>query len=98
MLYYFDSFCLDDDRRELKRDGNPVALEPKVFDLIACLIDRRDQVVSRDDLINVVWNGRIVSESALATCINSARSALGDSGEAQRFIKTLPRKGFRFIG
>src|SRR5262245_37526762 len=69
-----------------------------VFDLLAYVIQHRERVVSRDDLIAHVWDGRIVSESALASCINAARSAVGDSGEAQRLIKTLPRKGIRFVG
>ena len=98
MLYHFDRFSLDPDRRELRRDGTPISVEPKVFDLIIYLLDRRDRVVSKDDLISAVWHGRIVSESALATCINAARAALGDSGEEQRLIKTFPRKGLRFIG
>jgi TolB-like protein len=98
MLYHFDRFCLDSDRRELRRDGVPISVEPKVFDLVVYLVDCRDRVISKDDLINTVWHGRIVSESALATCINGARAALGDSGEEQRLIKTFPRKGLRFIG
>src|SRR5262245_26285269 len=69
-----------------------------VFDLLAYVVENRQRVVSRDDLIAHVWEGRIVSESALARCINGARSAIGDSGEAQRLIKTLPRKGVRFVG
>jgi TolB-like protein len=98
MLYHFDRFSLDSDRRELRRDGVPISVEPKVFDLVVYLVDCRDRVLSRDDLINAVWAGRIVSESALATCINAARAALGDSGEEQRLIKTFPRKGMRFVG
>ena len=98
MLYHFDRFSLDPDRRELRRDGIPISVEPKVFDLINYLLDRRDRVVTKDDLISAVWHGRIVSESALATCINAARAALGDSGDEQRLIKTFPRKGIRFIG
>jgi TolB-like protein len=94
----FEDFCLDLDRRELRRAGDLLALEPKVFDLLTFLIQNRDRVVSRDDLIAHVWNGRIVSESALATCINASRAAINDSGEQQRLIKTLPRKGFRFVG
>lgn len=97
MVYHFDRFSLDSDRRELRRDGVAIAVEPKVFDLIVCLIVRRDSVVSKDDLIKAVWNGRIVSESALATCINAARAALDDSGDEQRLIKTFPRKGVRFV-
>jgi DNA-binding winged helix-turn-helix (wHTH) protein len=98
MLYHFDRFSLDPDRRELRRDRTAISVEPKVFDLINYLLDRRDRVVSKDDLISAVWHGRIVSESALATCINAARAALGDSGDEQRLIKTFPRKGIRFIG
>ena len=73
-------------------------VEPKVFDLLAYVIRNRDRVVSKDDLLAAIWNGRIVSESALTTCINAARNAIGDTGEAQRLIKTLPRKGIRFVG
>lgn len=97
MLYHFERFSLDSGRRELRRDGVAVSVEPKVFDLIVCLVVRRDGVVSKDDLIKSVWNGRIVSESALATCINAARAALQDSGGEQRLIRTLPRKGLRFV-
>src|SRR5262245_59633601 len=75
-----------------------VAIEPKVFDLLAFVIENRQRVVSRDDLIARVWDGRIVSESALARCINGARSAIGDNGEAQRLLKTIQRKGLRFVG
>src|SRR5437660_2006012 len=94
----FEEFSLDRDRRELRRGGDIVPVEPKVFDLLRYLIQHRERVVSRDELLDAVWNGRIVSDSALATCINAARVAIGDSGEAQVLIKTLPRRGFRFIG
>jgi DNA-binding winged helix-turn-helix (wHTH) protein len=94
----FDEFSLDTDRRELRGPRGLVPLEPQVFDLLAYLIRHRDRVVSKDDLMAAVWAGRIVSESALTTRINAARSAIGDSGEAQRLIKTLPRKGMRFVG
>lgn len=98
MPYEFEDFVLDVVRRELRRDGNIVAVEPKVFDVLVHLIANRERVVSKDDLIAAVWDGRIVSESALTTGINGARAVLGDSGETQRLIKTLPRKGFRFVG
>ena len=98
MFYLFEDFELDTDRRELFRGAAPVPVEPKVFDLLVHVIRNRERVVSKDDLIATVWNGRIVSESALTTCVNAARAALGDSGEAQRLIRTLPRKGIRFIG
>jgi len=98
LLYLFEDCALDTDRRELRRGANLVAVEPQVFDLLEYLIRNRDRVVSKDDLIASVWRGRIISESALATRINAARNALGDNGEAQRLIKTLPRKGIRFVG
>jgi TolB-like protein len=97
-LFWFNNYVLDGERRELRRGADLVAVEPKVFDLLAYLVRNRDRVASRDDLIAAVWDGRIVSESALATCINAARSAIGDNGNEQRLIKTLPRKGIRFIG
>jgi adenylate cyclase len=76
----------------------PVSITPQVFDLLDHLIRNRERVVSKDDLIKAVWNGRSVSDAALTTRLNAARGAIGDSGEEQRFIKTLPRKGFRFVG
>ncbi|TPQ41845.1 adenylate cyclase 3 [Bradyrhizobium guangdongense] len=72
-------------------------MAPQVFDLLDCLIRNRTRVVSKDDLINDIWNGRSVSDAALTTRLNAVRSAIGDSGEHQRLIKTLPRKGFRFV-
>ncbi|MBR1120459.1 winged helix-turn-helix domain-containing protein [Bradyrhizobium lablabi] len=98
MRYLFEDYALDTDQRELHRASDIVPVAPQVFDLLEYLIRNREQVVSRDDLLNAVWNGRIVSEAALTTRLNAARSAIGDSGEQQRLIKTLPRKGFRFVG
>src|SRR5579872_2294863 len=98
LLYCFDDFILDPGQRELRRDGNAIPLQPQVFDLLEFLIRQRDRVVTRDDLIAAIWGGRIVSDSALATRINAARAAIGDSGDEQRLIKTLPRKGIRFVG
>src|SRR5262245_45429258 len=98
LLYLFEDYVLDTERRELRRGPALVAIEPKVFDLLAFVIENRQRVISRDDLIAHVWDGRIVSESALGRCINGARSAIGDSGDTQRLIKTLPRKGVRFVG
>jgi TolB-like protein/Flp pilus assembly protein TadD len=98
LLYLFEDYALDTDRRELRRGGRLIPVEPQVFDLLEHLICNRERVVSKDDLIASIWGGRIVSESALGTRINAARTAIGDSGEAQRLIKTLPRKGIRFVG
>ena len=98
MLYSFEDFVLNSDRRELRCRTGLVALEPQVFDLLEYLIRNRERVATKDDLLAAVWGGRIVSESVLTTRINAARSAIGDSGKDQRFIRTLPRKGLRFVG
>jgi DNA-binding winged helix-turn-helix (wHTH) protein len=98
LLYIFDNYVLDANRRELRCGAAAVAIEPQVFDVLVHLIRHRDHVVSRDELIESIWGGRVVSESALSTRINAVRSAVGDSGTEQRLIKTLPRKGVRFVG
>lgn len=98
MQFRFGDCLLDPARRELRLNGAAVTVEPQVFDLIEFLVRQRDHVVSRDALIENVWNGRIVSESTLATRINAARKAIGDDGARQALIKTIPRKGVRFIG
>lgn len=98
MQYLFGTFTLDTARRELRQGDVLVAVEPQVFDLLEFLIRARDRVVSRDDLMTEVWRGRIVSEATLSSRVNSARSAIGDSGAEQRLIRTLPRKGVRFVG
>ena len=98
MRYLFEDFALDTECRQLLRGADAVAVEPQVFDLLVYLIRNRECVVSRDDLLASVWEGRIVSESALNTRIHLARSAVGDNGEDQRLIRTFPRKGIRFVG
>ena len=90
--------ALDPDRRELRRGTTLVAIEPQVFDLLVHLIRHRDRVVSKDELLASVWHGRAISESALFNRINAARSAIGDTGARQELIKTLPRRGLRFVG
>ena len=98
MAYFFGVYALDPDRRELKRGSDLVALEPQVFDLLVYLIENHERVVSKDDLIAAVWQGRVVSDSTLTSRINAARKAIGDSGEQQSLIRTIARKGFRFVG
>src|SRR5439155_16725587 len=98
LRYLFEEYAFDTDRRELHRGVDVVSVAPQVFDLLDYLIRNRERVVSKDDLINAIWNGRSVSDAALTTRLNAARSAIGDSGQGQRLIKTLPRKGFRFVG
>jgi TolB-like protein len=94
----FGDHRLDIERRELRRGADIVDLEPKAFDLLAFLVLHRDRVVTKDDLLQGVWSGRIVSESALTTRINAVRRAIGDDGTAQRLVRTITRKGVRFIG
>jgi TolB-like protein len=98
LRYLFEEYAFDTDRRELHRGADAVSVAPQVFDLLDYLIRNRERVISKDELIDAIWEGRIVSEAALTTRLNVARSAIGDSGEEQRLIKTLPRKGFRFVG
>ncbi len=98
MKFGFSGHVLDTDRRELLRGSDPIAIEPQVFDLLVYLLQNRHRVVSKDDLIAAVWGGRIVSDSTMTSRINAARKAIGDSGEQQKLIRTLARKGLRFVG
>jgi pimeloyl-ACP methyl ester carboxylesterase/DNA-binding winged helix-turn-helix (wHTH) protein len=95
--FHFANHVLDPAKRELRRGAELVAVEPQVFDLLLYLVQNRDRVVSKEDLIASVWGGRIVSDSTLTSRINAARKAVGDSGEEQRLIRTIARKGIRFV-
>jgi len=96
--FCFADHTLDTERRELYRGSEPIAVEPQVFDLLIYLMENRHRVVSKDDLIASVWGGRIVSDSTLTSRINAARKAVSDSGEDQKLIRTIARKGLRFVG
>ena len=98
MLYRFAEFEIDLSQQELRRLGLAVHIEPQVFDLIVHLVRNRDRIVSKDELIETIWNGRIISEAALSSRINGARRALGDTGADQALIRTLHKRGFRFVG
>ena len=98
MRFAFEDHLLDLDRRELTCGSAAVALGPQVFDLLVHLLRHRERVVSKDDLIDAVWRGRIVSDSTMASHINALRKAIGDSGEEQRLVRTVARKGYRFVG
>lgn len=98
MILIFDDCEIDVERRELSRAMTPVHVEPQVFDLLIYLIANRDRVVTKDEIFAAVWHGRIVSEAALSSRLNSARQAINDSGQAQTLIRTVPRRGFRFVG
>lgn len=96
MILTFGEFELDSDRFELRRNGRPRKVEAKVFDLLAHFAKNPGHVFSRDDLIAAVWRGRVVSDATVSTCIKSARRALDDSGDTQRYIATVRGRGFRF--
>jgi TolB-like protein len=96
--FVFGEHVVDADRRELTRGSEAVAVGPQVFDLLMYLLRNRERVVTKDDLIEVVWGGRIVSESTLTSHINAVRKAIGDTGEEQRLVRTIARKGYRFVG
>ena len=98
MQFIFGDHTLDTERRELLHRGAAIAVQPQVFDLLVYLMQNRERVVSKDDLIALVWQGRTVSGSTLTSRINAARIAIGDSGKDQKLIRTIPRKGFRFVG
>jgi DNA-binding winged helix-turn-helix (wHTH) protein/pimeloyl-ACP methyl ester carboxylesterase len=97
LIYAFEHYLLDTDRRELRRGAETFAVAPQIFDILEYLVRNRNRVVTNDDLIAAVWNGRVVSESTLSSCISAVRHAVGDSGERQCVIRTIPRKGYRFI-
>jgi DNA-binding winged helix-turn-helix (wHTH) protein len=98
MTLSFGDYEISLDRRELRRGKRPVHVQPQVFDLLVYLVQNRDRVVSKDDLIASVWSGRLVSDSTLTSRINAARKAVGDSGGSQKLIRTIQRKGLRFVG
>ena len=98
MQFAFEECLCDLDRRELTCGSEAIAVGPQVFDLLAYLLQNRTRVVSKEELIDAVWGGRIVSESTLTSHINAVRKAIEDSGEEQRLVRTIARKGYRFVG
>jgi DNA-binding winged helix-turn-helix (wHTH) protein len=96
-IYRCGDFTVDAERLELRHNQELRHVEPQVFSVILHLIENRDRVVTRDELIDAIWHGRIISDAALSTRISGARKALKDNGREQRIIKTLPRRGFRFV-
>ena len=98
MIHRFESFELDTDRYELRRDGQRRPIEPQVFALLQMLVENRHRMVPREEIIATIWAGRTVSDSALSSRVKSARQALDDDGLAQRLIRTVHGQGFRFVG
>jgi DNA-binding winged helix-turn-helix (wHTH) protein len=97
MIYLFQDFELDDNLYQLRRGGTPVAIEPKVFDVLAYLLHHHDPVVTKDELLEKLWPGQVVSETALTRCIVAARKAVGDDGTTQGVIETQHGRGYRFV-
>jgi len=98
MQFHFADYVLDTSRRELRRNSELIAVEPQVYDLLLFLVENRDRVVTKDDLIASVWSGRVISDAALTSRLYAVRKAVGDSGQHQKLIRTIPRKGLRFVG
>src|SRR5262245_17641221 len=98
MRFVFGNHVLDADRRELTRGSKTIATGPQIFDLLLYLLRNRARVVTKVELFDAVWTGRIVSDSTLTSHINAVRTAIGDTGEEQRLLRTVARKGYRFVG
>jgi len=98
VTYVFDGFELDTARVELRANGAATPVEPQVFALLTLLIENRDRMVPKDEIVARVWGGRFISDAAIASRIKSARQALGDDGRGQRLIRTIRGQGFRFVG
>jgi TolB-like protein len=96
--FSFADFEIDLAQHELRRKGEIIPIEPQVFDLLIHLIRRRDRIVSKEELIEAVWQGPVISEAALSSCVAAARRSIGDNGDDQRFIRTHHKRGFRFVG
>ena len=96
--FRFADYEIDIGRHELRRSGEIVPIEPQVFDLLVHLVRHRDRTVSKDELFATIWSGRIVSDAALSSRIKAARKAIGDNGDAQILIRTIQKRGFRFVG
>ncbi|MDH5353535.1 MAG: winged helix-turn-helix domain-containing protein [Gammaproteobacteria bacterium] len=97
MLYRFDDYELDSDSYQLLKSGQAITLEPQVFDVLSYLLAHHERIISREELLDELWEGKIVSDATINSCIKAARQAIGDSGKAQRYIATYSRRGYRFV-
>ena len=98
MIVLFDDLELDLSRVELRRSGVRVRVERQVFEVLAYLVDHRERVVTKEELMDSVWGGRFVSESAVTSRIKQVRQAVGDDGRTQRLVRTVHGHGYRFVG
>ena len=97
MIFNFKQFTLDTERFQLKRQDELIALEPLVFDLLVCLVENRERVVTREELLEKLWAGKIVTDAALSARLKDARKAVQDSGARQELIKTVHGRGYQFV-
>ena len=97
MRYRFSDCELDETRYALTRDGADVHVQPQVLDLLLLLLRNPGRLIGRDEIVEAIWQGRAISDSAVASRVKAARQAIGDDGQRQRFIQTVSRRGFRFI-
>ena len=97
MIYEFDGFELDTQTIELRAQGKSIALQPQVFDLLFLLVENHGRMVSRDEIVEKIWQGRAISETAISSRMKSLRQALGDDGNEQRIIRTIHGRGFRLV-
>ena len=98
LILRFDAYEVDLAQQELRRGGTVVPVEPQVFDVLAYLVQNHGRIISKDELLEAVWQGRIVSDAALNSRISSARRAIGDDGATQTYIRTVHKRGLRFVG
>ena len=96
MIYCFNQFTLDTDQFSLSAPGKPIALEPLVFNLLVYLVENRQRVVTREELLDKLWKGKVVTDAALGARLKDARKAVQDSGSRQQVIKTLHGRGYQF--
>src|SRR5262245_9294808 len=97
MMFTINGCSIDTDAYEIRRDGSVIPVEPQVFDLLVQLLENRDRVVTKDEIIERIWHGRAVSETALSSRIKAVRQAIGDDGASQACIRTIRRRGFRVV-
>src|ERR687889_2777994 len=96
-LYEFGPFTLDPAERVLTRDGQPVALTPKAFDLLVVLVENGGHLLGKKDLMEAVWPDSFVEEGNLTFTVSSLRKALGEDRKEPQYIETVPRSGYRFV-
>ncbi len=94
--YEFGEFLLDLTEKRLFRSGQRVSLQPKVFDMLVFFVEKNGELVSRDELMKVVWKGTFVEETNLRFCIHALRKALGKKPDGEEYVETLPKRGYRF--